>query len=51
MVGESHGLDSHLCFVIKSVIAPQCSCRDQLPVLLVEDELNTKLSYLSTKLC
>lgn len=47
MVGESHGLDSQLHFVIKSFIAPQCSCREQLPVLPVGDKLNKKISLVS----
>lgn len=47
MVGESHGLDSQLHFVIKSLIAPQCSCREQLPVLPIGDKLNTKLPLVS----
>ena len=49
MVGESHGLDSQLHFVIKSFIAPQCSCREQyfFPVLPIGDKLNKKISLVS----
>ena len=33
--------------MIKSFIAPQCSCREQLPVLPVGDKLNKKISLVS----